>query len=305
MLRRFDLSSDSVTLPNQRAFRYDRYTVRCCVECNAMMGELVERPVAETVAGGVPAINRFIQEGGLLKLFVWMGLIFLKTHLRDQDFRMDPDLRNQVGQIGDLHAWNNFHHLHCVVRCFYNDCKIDPQAVGSFLALPVRRELSRERFDFADLSHAQTMLLRLDDLGLLAVFNDSCAAMSLFQPTREKIKGAVSEFQLREIMVQLAFFNLHLQSRPTFYSDFDLSQERYRIGAERPPELTLKEIDHAVRGKLMRRAFSDILREPHVPGLTTKEALNAMESGKFTFLFDDNGRFIDRSSTTAHPDARG
>ena len=78
LLRRFGIFSSRMTLPNKAEFRYTRYKVRCCAECNAMMGELVEKPVSEVVSGGAGAINRFVENGGLLKIFVWMGLIFLK-----------------------------------------------------------------------------------------------------------------------------------------------------------------------------------------------------------------------------------
>ena len=297
VLRRFDLFSGKVTLPNNVAFRYDRYKVQCCVECNTMMGDLVENPVAKVVSGGATAINKFVENGGLLKMFVWMGLMFLKAHLADRDFRLDLDARKGGGNIGDLHAWDDLHHLHCIVRCLYNDCEVEPEAIGSFLSLPVRREASPDAFDFADFSYAQTMLLRLDDLGLLAVFNDSGAAMTFFWRCLEKITGAVSELQLREVMVELAFLNQHLKSRPAFCSEFDMEKERYRIRAKRPPQPELVEMDYTVRGDLLHRAVGYAL-----PGHTTKEILDAMESGAFTFLFDDDGGFIEKSLVTTHPE---
>jgi hypothetical protein len=35
LLRRYDLFSRTITLPNDRTVRYDRYTVPCCVDCNS------------------------------------------------------------------------------------------------------------------------------------------------------------------------------------------------------------------------------------------------------------------------------
>jgi hypothetical protein len=40
LLRHFDLFSRTITLPNEGKIRYDRYTVPCCVDCNALMGEM-------------------------------------------------------------------------------------------------------------------------------------------------------------------------------------------------------------------------------------------------------------------------
>ena len=299
VLRRFDLFSDKITLPNKVPFQYGRYKVQCCIECNTMMGNLVENPIAEVVSGGTTAINRFVESGGLLKIFVWMGLMFLKLHLWDRHARQDLDLRKGGGYIGDLHSWDDLHHLHCIVRCFYNDCEVEPDVIGSFLSLPVRRETSPDTFDFADFSSVQTMLLRLDDLGLVAVFNDSGAAMTFFWHRLQKITGTVSEAQLREVMVELAFLNQHLKLRPTFYSEFDMVKKRYRIRAKRPPKPELVEMDYTVRGELLQRAFGYALPSMCVDGYTTEEVRDAMESGMFTFLFDDDGKFIEKSMVTA------
>ena len=295
VLRRFKLFSEKIKLTNSVPFQYDRYKVQCCIECNEMMGDLVENPVAKIVLGGKLAVDEFVENGGLLKIFVWMGLIFLKVHLRDRFFRQSRDLRENERKIGDLHSWDDLHHLHCIVRCFYNDCEVESGAIGSFLSLPARCEVSPDTFDFADFSFQQTMLLRFDDLGLLTVFDDSGAAMAFFCRHLEKITGAVSELQLREIMVELALLNQHLKQRPTFYSEFDMANERYCIRAKRPPMPQLVEMDYSVRGNLLKHALGYALPHLRVEGYTTQEIRDAIESGAFSVLFDDNGKFIEKS----------
>ena len=301
LLRRFSLFSSEVTLPNETTFGYDRYKMRCCVECNTLMGELIENPVSEVISGGAKAIYKFIEKEGGLKFLVWMGLIFLKIHLKDRDFRLHLDSRKGEGAISGFHSWDELHHLHCIVRCFYNDCQIEEEAIGSFLCMAVRREASPDKFDFADLSQAQTMLLRLDDVGLLAVFNDSGGAMTFFSQRLIRITGAVSELQLREIMVDLAFLNQHLKLRPEFYSEFDMENERYRVLAKRPKQAELVELDYTIRGELLHHAFGYALPKLRVAGRTKEEILEAIGSGTFTFLFDDEGEFIEKSLvTTGH-----
>ncbi len=108
------------------------------------------------------------------------------------------------------------------MRCFYTGCSVTPEALGSFLALPVIQSVSSEQFDFGDLYLAQTMLLRLGDVGIVTVFDDSQGAMNYFMQKVKKFTGPVSQFQLREIMAELAFLNLHLKERPIFKSDCDV-----------------------------------------------------------------------------------
>jgi hypothetical protein len=296
LLRRYNLFAKSITLANGSTVRYDRYTVPCCAECNSLMGEVVEKPISEVVQGGLDSLNDFIVSGNLLKIFVWMGLIHLKTHLKDRALRVHLDARKGTDKIADEYEWEHLHHVHSLLRCFYTNCCVEQEAIGSFLTIPVGAQGSRDRFDFSDLYVAQTMLLRLDDMGMLAVFNDSGGAMNYFWQKLEKISGPVSKLQLREIMVELAFLNLHLKERPTFYTEYNVANEQCRIVGKRP-KLDLADMDGQTRGQLLHHAVRFAL--PHIRGLgrSGEEILEALKAGKLSFLFDDDGKFIHGSWT--------
>jgi hypothetical protein len=204
------------------------------------------------------AVAEFIREAGL-NMFIWMGIIFLKTHLKDRKFRVHLDQRIGKEKISDQYEWDYLHHIHSVVRCFYTGCRVEHEAIGSFLALPVRAQASTEQFDFGDLYLAQSMFLRLDEMAMLAVFNDSGAAMSWFWQKLEKITGPVSDLQLREIMVEFAYLNLQLKERPTFHTDCNILEETCRIVGKRG-SLDLEDMDYMIRGKLMYHAFGRFFR---------------------------------------------
>lgn len=291
LLRRYDLFARTITLPNEGTVRYDRYTVPCCAECNSLMGRVIEKPISDVLQRGGDAVNDFVSKGDLLKIFVWMGLIFLKTHLKDRTQRVHMDTRKGNEKIADDYQWDHLHHIHSVVRCFYTECFVEVEAIGSFLSVPVKAQASSERFDFGDLYLAQTMFLRLDDIALLTVFDDSGGAMNYFWKKLEKITGPVSELQLREIMVELAFLNLHLKERPTFHTKCDLENETCRVVGRRPT-LDLVDMDLQVRGQLLRHAMRHALPHITLAGRSHDEVLEAIKAGTFTFLFNDDGQFI-------------
>lgn len=291
LLRHFDLFSRTIALPNEGTVRYDRYTVPCCTDCNSLMGEMVEQPISDIIKEGRNTLNKFIKDGNALNIYVWLGLIYLKTHLKDRAHRVHLDRRKGDAMIADEYEWQNLHHIHCVARCFYTGCEVQPEAIGSCLSIPVDGQVPTERFDFGDLYLAQTMLLRAGDVALFAVFNDSGGSMSYFARRLERITGPVSELQLREIMAELAFLNLHLKERPTLRTECDIAARTCRIVAGRP-ELALKEMDLQIRGALLQNAVKDALPHLRLLGRTEQEVQDAMKAGTLTFLFDDKGKFI-------------
>jgi hypothetical protein len=82
-----------------------------------MMGELVEREISEACNDGVRGLEMFLTSGNDLKLFTWMGLLFIKTHLKDRPLRSHLDARKGTGKIADIYDWATLHHIHSLVRC--------------------------------------------------------------------------------------------------------------------------------------------------------------------------------------------
>jgi hypothetical protein len=139
------------------------------------------------------------------------------------------------------------------------------------------------------------MIVRLDEMGMVAVLNDSGAAMSWFWQRLQRITGAISELQLREIMVDFAYLNLRLKDRPIYESECNINSDICRITVNRGG-LDLTDSDLAMRGALMHHAFKHILPYLRHRSATDEQVLEAIKAGTFTFLFDEQGRFIEESA---------
>lgn len=290
LLRRYNLFDRTIELPNGHTVRYDRYTVPCCVACNDLLGEKIEKPISEITRRGTEATIAFLKANGNLEFFVWMGLIYLKTHLKDRAHRLHLDARQGDGKIADAYDWTLLHQLHSIVRCFCVSCAIDTGALGSFLVLQIEQTPGFDRFDFGDLYAAQTMMLRLDDLGLITVFNDACGVQSFYLERLERMTGPLSEVQFREVMVEMAFLNLHLKNRPYFDVSLDLMKEKQSITVTLP-KLELADLQMPLRGALFQQAFKDGLPDMAL-GRSPEDVAEMIKAGKLTFLFDDQGQFI-------------
>jgi hypothetical protein len=258
------------------------------------MGKAIEGRISAIVNG---RLNQIDGNAGA-ELFIWMGMIYLKLHLKDKTNRNNLDMRMQSGMIADYYEWNLLHHIHTVVRCFYVPTMIKPEVFGSILILPCRQEGSLDEFDFGDLHVAQTMMLRLGSKAIFVVFNDSGGALRFFQEVMlDKIKGPISELQAREIMTDLAMLNLHLKQRPVYQSDLDLLKEEHRIVAQLPQSFELEDWNYDLRGQLMWNAFKDAWQKLRFAGSTEDEVKKTVMTGKVTVLFDDKGDFAAEKRT--------
>ncbi|HVR57226.1 MAG TPA: hypothetical protein VMT72_10405 [Pseudolabrys sp.] len=293
LLQRYGLFARTITLPNGRPVRYDRHTVPCCEQCNTLMGRRIEQPMSRALDGSPHAVQDFVASGGGLELFVWMGLIYLKLHLKNKTNRKVLDPRVDAGMIADDYDWYLLHHLHTVIRCFYADTVIEPEVFGSLMVYPVRVEGSLDEFDFGDLHATQTMMLRLGRTAIFVVFDDSKGAQSYIQHTMyPRLTGPISELQAREIMVEFAMLNFHLKDRPIYQSLCDTEKEEHTIIARLSEKPELDGWDLDARGQLMWDAIGHAWSTFPSLGSTEEEVKRAVLTGKISVLWDDNGNFI-------------
>lgn len=295
LLRRFKLFQREITLPNRTTVRYGQYTIQCCSACNSLLGAAIEQPVRELVAGGHQAVADQVREKGPSLLFVWLALIFVKTHLRDRDFRADRDLRVPSGPISSMYKWGTLHHLHCVARIFFSGAELDPQVFGTIMILPAKVEPASEPFDFVDLYLAQTMLMRIEDVAILCVFDDGGAVAQYLIRILKDAPGPFSAVQLREILADAAACNLHLLNRPIHHSIFDIDNRRTAIVSElRGPAPAFAKAQRTVRGAFMEYALRSVLgsSDTFIGFDTPNDFWDAVRQGSVTLLFDNEGRFI-------------
>lgn len=72
VLRRFALHSRRLTLPNGRRIMYGRYTLRCCVGCNSLLGTKIEVPMSRLLSGTFEEVARKLEEAEPTLLYRWL-----------------------------------------------------------------------------------------------------------------------------------------------------------------------------------------------------------------------------------------
>ncbi len=292
ILKKYDLYSKTINLPNETIFKYAQYKIPCCLGCNSLMGKVFERPFRELVNKGYKAFTEYIENNGFTFLLNWLAIIFLKTHLKDKSLRINLDTREKAGNIADFYNWEELYHIHCVARSFYTKCKLDPKIQGTLYILPAEVSDEFEEFDYIDIYAAKTMLLRLGNIAIIHVLDDSCAVMNLHFDTLKKITRPLSHLQLRELTATFAHANMDLIERPRFYSEFDRVSNTCKIMADIPEKMKFVDFDPQKYGSIMHYCFKDFIQA--IPSTERTTIESHIKKGDYTFLFDEDGNLINQ-----------
>ncbi|OOE41781.1 hypothetical protein BZG00_02100 [Salinivibrio kushneri] len=293
LLKRFDLYNETVNLPNGSKFKYNQYVIPCCIECNSLLSSVLETPLSRVFSDDFEQFTSLLNDDICLKIYIWLALIFTKTHIMDQSLRMHLDRRIEYSSIADGvgYNWESFHHVYCLSRIPYTQASLDEFCIGSFFVIPVDSRDTVQQYDYMDISFANTSGIIINGIGIIAVFGDAGAVINQLNKTViEKLIGPVTSIQFRELVANFACCHLHLKNSPIYSTLTDVS-------GVNPPQIVCKLTDSEpefdtydpnVFGALMDMLVGDVL-DGKVNEDDFREKLRA---GTLSILFDSHGHVI-------------
>jgi hypothetical protein len=261
------------------------------------MGKMFEEPISEAANAGFAALNELMKDpAGRAKLFTWLSLIFLKTHLKDLDLREHRDKRLAADQIGQRYDWADLHHIQCVARSFLSGAVLQPNVIGSILLLPARVDPGSEIFDYGDLHYAQSMFLRLGDWILVAVLNDCGMSVRArvddsFGHPLTKLRKPLSPMQVRELMTNLGYMNMRLTPRPVFSTLVDLATESCKIVADISENPYISSGNKEAYGRMLHYSCADSLNA--LPEVDRANYDAQLLEGNISFLWTPEGEQLE------------
>lgn len=293
ILRRYGLFNREITLPTGERRRYSGYKVPCCERCNTLLGRTVETPVSKLLEGDFAAVSaRLADDKARELLFVWVCLLFLKVHLKDARVPIHLDRRLGDERIGDDYDWADLHHIHQVARSPYTRASLLPEVIGSLQVFEIATPSVEGDYDYLDFTDAQTLMVRVGRIGIVATLDDSTAAECAWSDRLDLIAGPINDIQLREVAAMFAMANRDLIGRPLF-STFVLDGKFAMIVAQRQP-LQLKPFDPATFGQALLFATRNLVHSGaiEVDGTRDPDAVaKAISTGYVRFLTLEGGVF--------------
>lgn len=291
VIRKCNIQDRRINLPNGARVNYGRYVIECCTNCNGLLDKEIEKPIKKVFDSGFDGLRDFINNGGRDTLIIWLSLIFIKTHLKDQNFRMNLNFKSGNESIaeGVGYDWDIFHHTYCISRIPFTKSSYDDSALGSLIVVKINEDGIEDHFDFFDITRAHTIGLVIQGVGIIAVFGDAGVVRHAIETQIvDRIEGPVSHPQFRELVAHFSSCALHLKTHPNFMTITSRSNhDELKIVTtmpERWPEFEV--FERRLLGSLMTFMLHDFIDE---------NELEDLASGELSFLFDGDGKFIKES----------
>jgi hypothetical protein len=285
--RSYGLRAKAIRLSNGTDFPYPKYKIRCCQECNSFLGATFEGPISSALARGPDHFFDWYQSEAF-RVFLWLNLIYLKTHLKDNQLRLERDQRAPDTRLGDLYDWTELHHCHAMIRAARFGFEIDTEKILGSVFLFQLGDWARERpYDYNDHLPTHTLMIRLGEIAFICALNDSCGVFQGLMPKIERLPPNLNPLQFLEILTEFQFVNAHLKYRPSYKTEVDPRSGRVTITADIPEQFDLEELDFSLRGEFMMRNFYGSLGKFELKGLTEEETKAQILSGDVSFLGDE------------------
>lgn len=304
VLRRFDLFEKEITLPTGELRKYGGYRIPCCKACNELLGERVETPVSHLLRGPFSDVEaRLADPRNRELLFVWLSLLFLKTHLKDARVPVHKDRRLGEAAIGDQYEWSLLHHIHAVARSPYSGAGLMPEVIGSLQVFEIAGAEVEEAYDYVGFSNQQTLVLQIGAVGIVAVLTDCEAAQIAWSDKLTVIDRPISNLQLREVGAMLACANANLKVRPEF-GTFFADRSWLFIFARKAPTFELEPFDPEEFGHTLLFSVRRYVESGAVEIDGTRDpdlVASKIATGYVRFLTDESGNLRPALPRTREP----
>ncbi len=274
--------SDEITLPNGKRQRYDKYLIPCCKKCNSLLGKKLEDPISRAITRGYSAFSEFSRNNPST-VFAWLNLIVLKTHLKDLWLREHVDYRVQSGMIAERYDWLALHHTYSVARSPVCDISVADEVIGTILLFQIPDYERADSFDYRDHYSSDTVYIRIEDIGIISVLNDSGKVSDMIAD-RIPLSEPPNLIQVMEILTECQAANMHLLSRPTYGTIVNAEEGKGKIEAFFPDDVEIAPFNPELFGNLfwMNLQAFKLNKNQHGQSLTEQEM--DIKAGKITFL---------------------
>ncbi|HVW94389.1 MAG TPA: hypothetical protein VHA56_00305 [Mucilaginibacter sp.] len=283
LLDKFHLRGKTIGLLNQTRFAYNQSVIPCCNICNNEHLSGLERIIKVGLESGY---KYFIDQVPKMAIYQWCQLIFYKWLYKETFLR--ADIRNPAS--APIVEETNFSSMtlnHLLLRSIDKNINFEGFFPGSIFICHVKTGTdSFKNFDYLDAVPEQCLMIRLGEIGIVAVLADGNLQEILFKKNFEPyLSRQLAPLQFKNLFAE-CLYRQHLFSDPFRYEISNISEDSLTIKQQLNEDFkgnVYGEWNSNDYANLMSQIFGGEASEYKVKG------------GHPSFLFDKNGQFKDRS----------
>lgn len=146
-----------------------------------------------------------------------------------------------------------------------------------------------DRFD------AGVVSVRMGPFFIIAVLNDHGVVNELLKSRLERITGPLQVIQIRELFARACEANLRIINRPHYYTAKLKGENALYIDALKQGGISVSPFRRNTLGLFMYDLVDKLLVSSEHPehGADVRAQREAIKNGEWTYLFDEEGKFLD------------
>ena len=213
LLKRYNLLTQTITLPNGKHRQYKKIKIPCCRNCNSTyLGKLEDR-IKRTADSGYSQFDKIPK----VYIFQWLLKIYYQLLYMDMNLLLDPKNNSDKSIIDKefLERYKMCHFFLQSIRIKSNFHKPFPWSI--FIFKLQKHKDCKLNFDYKDDMDRLTIAIRMDDIGIIACLQDNNTQEIMFNKNFELYKTiALHPIQFDELIAKIFYKNSLIERLPKY-----------------------------------------------------------------------------------------
>lgn len=287
IIKKFKLQDKTISLTNNKEILYPKYKIQCCRWCNSELWDIYEKPLQKLFNKEYKDFIKELTPKNIFLIFRRLSLIFIKTYIKDREILQHEDRRLQTWFISNTHYRDELMCIFNIARSSHSKIKISKESFWTIYFL----ECIEDSFNYID-DKLGVCVLKLWKICVFCVLNDAGMCKKRANQRIKKITWTISPIQVIEIHSQLCYLNYNLKERPNFFYRKD-DNENYLEVYKNKIQVIDEELQTIKPWPILKRYVEDFLDEDWLLWKYTKEeVIKHLDNSTFSWLFDENGQFM-------------
>lgn len=294
VIRMCGLRGETIKIPRRISQAFTTYKVPCCVECNKILADKLERPISKAFSLGFEAVKTLVASCDA-DLYAWLCFLFLKTHYKDL-FVRDYSRRGIESTIGDNLDWTLFRDKHAHVAAQIFNGSVACSAVGSMKVFQIQDHEIYGKFSYRDSYEDECCHIRIYDIGLIWSLKDLGACNYYIGGRLETLGDSVTMLQFLAIANEYEFAARRLFGKWSLARVLDPADGSLKLEGDVVEPMGVRPAKEEFRREGLLYQILPFLEEMETPEDVIADTRAAIQNGSLTYLPDEARQTLDGCS---------